>query len=68
MPRGQDDTEGHRETVDIPGHDQEGKADAEQPRVMVTCAALLGQRVFARAFVFVAAITDDGEDTIVWSG
>lgn len=61
----QDDAKGDRNTLDVPGHDQQGKANPEKPIFMLGSATLLGKGVFLGAFGFMTAIANDIDRAII---
>ena len=58
MSFGQNDAQGHGNAIDIPGHDQQDKADAEKPGIVLTFATSLGCGRFGTAFGDVTAVAN----------
>jgi hypothetical protein len=61
---GQNDAKGHREAIHIPGDDQQHKANAKEPGVMLTFSTFLGGGMFGASFGDVAAITNLEENAV----
>jgi hypothetical protein len=54
MRFGQDDAKGHRKTVDIPGDDQQSKANTEKPVLVLGVSPFLSDGTLLGAFGFMA--------------
>ena len=54
-----DQAKGHRQAIDVPRGDQQGKPDAKKPRVMLAGAPLLRHGILGTAFVSVTAIAKE---------
>jgi hypothetical protein len=61
---GQNKAKANRDAIDIPGDDQQHKANAEKPGVLLAFATFLGGGIFGASFGDMAAITNREENAV----
>src|SRR5439155_19112761 len=68
MAFGQNEPKTHRHTIVVPRRHQQHEAQTKKPGMMLADAPFLRHRILGAAFVSVAAITKQIQDTVRWCG